>query len=80
MPRMTPISPTSESRIRSDWRFCAITASNRRFSACTSVSRPSSTRSRVLCVMNHSSPPPITITEAALATRSHGFLMLASSP
>src|SRR6266513_5655813 len=77
---MTLISATSESRMRSDWRFCEITASNRRFSACTSVRRFWATRSRVLCVMNHSSPPPTTTNEVALATSSHGFLMLARRP
>src|SRR5438128_1545061 len=77
---MTLISATSESRMRSDWRFCEITASNRRFSACTSVRRFWATRSRVLCVMNHSSPPPTTTNEVPLATSSHGFLMLARRP
>src|SRR5439155_708884 len=45
MPRMTLISATSESRIFSDWRFWAITASKRRFSIRTASSRASATRS-----------------------------------
>src|SRR5438445_518802 len=80
MPRMMLICATRESRIFSDWRFCAITASKRRFSTRTPSSRDSSTRRRVLWVMNSSRPPPTTITEAALAVRSQGFLTLAKSP
>src|SRR6266571_3213853 len=77
---MMPISATSESRIRSDCRFCAITASNRRFSIRTASRFDWSTRSRVLSVMKSSRPPPITTTAEALAAMSHGFLMLAISP
>src|SRR5205809_450141 len=80
MPRMTLISATSESRIFSDWRFWAITASKRRFSVRTPSSRASATRSRAVCVKNSSTTPTITTADVALAAISHGFLIVAMRP
>src|SRR5437879_5451734 len=71
MLRITTISASNESRMRSDWRFWAITTSKRRFSALTVSSVLSASASLARSTTNRAAAAPPPATHAATARRDH---------